>query len=460
VSAFGGLTTALSALQAHRTALDVAGQNVANANTEGYSRQRADLQATGGPPVPALFATWQGVGSGVSVSDVTRLRDAFLESRGRAEHGRQSYLDTMDQAYGMVEDIVAEPSDTAIQAGLSEFWAGWHDVANNPGDNAARSQVLQRGAVLADGLNAAHAALSTVWDNSRTDLNALAVEVNTTAAAVAALNQSIQRAQGAGLGVNELADQRDTHLVRLAELVGATALTHDDGTIDVHLGGSALVSGSSVRNVSVGGATRLADQTANPVVLRWVDNNGTIVGGGRIGADLEIMATVVPGHVATLDQVAARLADTVNTQHRAGYGLDGGTDRPFFTGTTASSIHVAVTDPRQLAASSVAGGGLGSSNADDLAALGGLTDGADAGYRAMTASLGVAAQTAGRRAEIQARVTTGVDESRASSAGVNLDEEMTNMLTSQRAYEAAARLMTTVDGLLDVLINRTGLVGR
>jgi flagellar hook-associated protein 1 FlgK len=159
MSLLGGLNTALTALHAHRAGLDVTGQNIANANTEGYTRQRADLRAHGGPPVPAIHSTWPGAGGGVSVDDVVRLRDTFLENRGRSEHAQQAYLGTLDQAYGFVENILAEPSDTALAAQLSEFWAGWHDVANNPADLATRNQVLQRGAVVADGLGAAHEAL-------------------------------------------------------------------------------------------------------------------------------------------------------------------------------------------------------------------------------------------------------------------------------------------------------------
>jgi flagellar hook-associated protein 1 len=99
MSEFSGLQTALSALYAQRRALELAGHNVANANTEGYSRQRVDLRANGGPPVPGIFSTWQGAGAGVSVTDVVRLRDAFLEGRARAEHSQDAYLSTVNQAY-------------------------------------------------------------------------------------------------------------------------------------------------------------------------------------------------------------------------------------------------------------------------------------------------------------------------------------------------------------------------
>jgi flagellar hook-associated protein 1 FlgK len=460
MSLFAGLNTALTALHAHRAGLDVAGQNIANANTEGYTRQRADLRALGAPPVPAIHATWSGTGAGVTVDGVERLRDAFLENRGRGERAQQAYLGTLDQAYGFMESALGEPSDTALAAQLSEFWAGWHDVANNPADIATRNQVLQRAGVVADGLHAAHDALGSLWTNTRADLDTLVVEVNTTATAVAQLNETIRRAEGAGLAANELIDQRDVHVMHLGELVGATALARADGTVDVYVNGSTLVAGGTSRALAVTGAGRLADQSADPVSLRWADSGVPTAAGGRIAAQLTLVGSVLPGQAAEFDDIAARLADTVNTQHRAGYGLDGVGDRPFFSGSTATTLAVAITDARHLAASGASGGTYSGSNADSLAALAKRADGADATYRSMTVKLAVVAQSTARRADLQREIVTEVDAAREAASGVNLDEEMTNMLAYQRAYEAASRLLTTVDGVLDVLINRTGLVGR
>jgi flagellar hook-associated protein 1 FlgK len=468
MSTFSGLNTALTSLYAQRRGLEVAGQNIANANTAGYTRQQVTLQAAGGPPVPALFSTSTGIGAGVSVTGITRTRDSFLETRGRAEHSQSAYLSSVGQAYGFVEDVFAEPGDTALQAQLSEFWNGWYDVDNNPDDPAVRGQVIQRGQVLAAGLASAQDALASLWGSTRSNLGTVITEVNATAEAVAQLNTTIQRSHAAGLPANELIDQRDVHLVRLAELVGATATARADGTVDVYVAGSSLVAGGSNRELAVAGAGSLDEQRAaasdgdpdtEPVSVRWADNGSPIVAGGLARGAAEILTAVLPGQAQALDGVARALADSVNTAHRAGTGADGLDNRPFFTGTTAATIAVALTHSDQVAASRP-GDLADGSNCDDIARLGTSSTGPDAAYRDLVASLGVAAQTAGRKFEIQERVTATVDAARASDAGVNLDEEMTNMLMFQRAYEAAARLMTTVDGMLDVLINRTGLVGR
>ena len=126
---------------------------------------------------------------------------------------------------------------------------------------------------------------------------------------------------------------------------------------------------------------------------------------------------------------------------------------------TAGTIKVAITDPDQVATSS-APGSVDNSVADAMADVGATTNGPDADYRAMIGQLGVAAEASNRRTDIQANVTEQVDASRESMSGVNLDEEMTNLLKYQRGYEAASRVLTTIDSMLDQLINRTGLVGR
>jgi flagellar hook-associated protein 1 len=459
-SSFSGLSSALSALHAQRRGLDTTGQNIANANTEGYTRQRVDMQARVGSPVAAIFSTWNGAGAGVEVSGVSRLRDAFLESRGRAEHAQQTYLSAREQVYGRIENIFAEPSDTALQSQLSDFWAGWHDVANLPGDPAGRAQLIQRGAVVADGLREAYDALGSQWTTIRVQAEAYTTDVNAAADAVAQLNQTILQTQAAGMPVNELSDRRDKHLMELAELVGATASVREDGTVNVFVGGSALVVGGSARKLEVVGAQRLEDQAGDKVVMRWADiQQDAAVGGGELAASLDTLGDLIPGYAGKLDDIAGKLASTVNTQHLLGFGTDGVGNRPFFSGTTAATIAVAITSPGELAVASVAGT-LDGENAAKLGEMGKLTTGADAAYQQMVVGLGVEAQTAQRRSAIQAAVAGDMDALRAADAGVNLDEEMTNMITYQRAYEAASRVMTTVDSMLDTLINRTGLVGR
>jgi flagellar hook-associated protein 1 FlgK len=458
-SSFSGLSTALSALTAQRRALDVAGQNIANANTEGYSRQRVELTSVGGSAVPAVWSIWHGAGAGVAVAGVDRVRDAFLDARNNTEHAANAYLSNEQQVYGQVEQLISEPGDTGLQAQLADVWAAWHDVANNPRDLAARSTLLQQAATVAGSLNSRHEGLGSLWSASRDQLDALVADVNSTAGTLAELNQAVVRAQAAGLPANELADQRDQLVLKLADLAGATAVRRDDGAVNVLLAGSTLVSGASVRQLGATGARRLDDQATVPAALQWLDN-GTpaTVPSGQIASVMQTLGVTVPHYADALDQVAARLASTVNAQHAAGYDLSGTAGGTFFVGTTAASIAVAITDPAAVAASATPGGNLDGGNADAMAALATVAGGADLSYRQLVAELGATTHTVNQRAAIQANLTAAAGAAVASVSGVSLDEEMANMLTYQRAYEAAARVVSTVDSVLDTLINRTGLV--
>ena len=463
MSTFGGINNALTSLYAQRRGLDITGQNIANANTEGYSRQRAEMQAQAGSLVTALYSKSDSTGAGVTVSDVQRLRDEYLETRGRTEHERTAYLTDQAAVYSAIEDVFAEPNDTALQAQLHDMWGAWSDLANNPKDSAARTALLQQSETVVDGMHDAYATLSGQWSATRRQLNVYADQVNTTASAVAQLNESIALATASGVTVNELHDQRDVHLMNLAELVGGTAYKRDNGAVDVFVGGSPLVSGFTTRKLEVTGAVDLADQMADPLVnpmqIRWKDTGTTVTPGGTMGSMADGLMVVIPTYTAALDDVAAKLADTVNAAHSAAYGLDGSTGRPFFSGTKARDIAVAITDPT-LIATATSAGTLDGSVADAIADTGSSTGSPDVAYREMIAQLGITSQTIGRRSIIQGNVTEQVDAARESESGVNLDEEMTNMIKYQRGYEAASRVLTTVDEMLDQLINRTGLVGR
>jgi flagellar hook-associated protein 1 FlgK len=458
-SSFGSINTALTSLYAQRRAIDVAGQNIANANTEGYTRQRVDMQSQTGSISAAMYAKTDGLGTGVGITDVTRLRDEYLENRGRTEHGNSAYLTAQSSAYTAIEDAFAEPSDTALQNQMGQMWDAWSDVANNPKDPAARSALIEQSSTVANQINDLHSTIAGQWSNNRIQLDAYANDVNTTASTVAQLNDSIVKATATGLTVNELEDRRDVAVMHLSELTGATASPRTSGAVDVIVGNSTLVSEFTARKMEVTGAQRMEDQTVSPMTLQWADTKQTIAAGGTMGAMVDTMTNVMPGISSSLDAVAKNLIDTVNTAHAAGFSADGSTGLNFFDGTDASTIKVAITDPDKVAYAATTAT-LDHSIADGLAATGGSTTGPDAGYQAMIGQLGVASAASTRRNDIQTNVTEQADADRQSTSGVNLDEEMTNLLTYQRGYEAASRVLTTVDSMLDQLINRTGLVGR
>ncbi|HET6529355.1 MAG TPA: flagellar hook-associated protein FlgK [Actinoplanes sp.] len=458
-SSFGGINTALSSLYAQRRGLDVTGQNIANANTEGYTRQRVVMQSQVGSISPALYARTDGLGTGVAVSEVQRMRDQYLENRGRTEHANSAYLTSQTAAYAAIEDVFAEPGSTALQAQLHDMWDAWGDVANNPQLPAARAALIQQSKTVADGLNFAHNALASQWGQIRKELSAYVEEVNTAAKTVAQLNDSIVQAKAAGLTVNELEDRRDLQVMQLAKLTGATAQTRPNGAMDVYVGNSTLVTGFTTRDLEVVGAARMDQRAFQPVSVQWADTETPAGVGGTMGSMFDTVTTIIPVISDALDEVARTLATKVNTAHNGAFRPDGTPGGDFFTGTTAGTIAVAIDFPDQVAAAAQAGR-IDGSVANELAGTVTDADGPDLLYQSMIGNLGVAAQASSRRTEIQATVTEQVDASREAQSGVNLDEEMTNLLTYQRGYEAASRVLTTIDSMLDQLINRTGLVGR
>lgn len=467
-STFGSLNIAVSALWAQRAAMDVTGQNVANANTDGYSRQRVEMQAIGGSPVPAMHSYSNGIGTGVRVDSITRIRDMFLEGRAQTETGNLAVLNAKDATLGNIEVAFGEPGSSGLQSVLSTYWSGWDAIANSPGDLPSRSQMLVRAGGVVDTLKGVSTSLDALWSANRVQLDASVMDVNATAAAVADLNQAIGRASQSGLPSGDLADQRDLLIMNLSNAVGATTRPGQDGTVDVYVGGNALVRGATVEKLRVDGATLPDLAAGDPARVTWARDGSPSGAGGMVGGELDALNVSIPTYQAKLDAVAANIASRVNSLHVAGFDLNGNAGKAVFAGgppITAANISVAITDPREVAAAKVATTppakpSLDGDLADAIAQIRSGDNSPDAVYRQTVVDLAVQKQGAGRAVIIQSAITSQVNHSRESISGVNIDEEMVNMVAFQHAYEAAARLLTAIDETLDTLINRTGIVGR
>ena len=455
MSDFSGLRIALSSLYAQRKALQVTGQNIANVNTEGYSRQRVELIADSGPVTPAIESRYSGPGMGVLTGDTTRLRDQFLELRGYQEHAVDAGLKESQNVLSRIELAFDEPSDDGISKLITSFLAAFDDVANNPDDLAARAQLVEQGKTLAAGFSALDAALATQRSSSISELTSVIAEVNVSADRIAELNQNIATAINNGFSPNELMDQRDLLISQLAEQVGVTVRPGDDGQIDVFVGGTAIVRGTRAAPLQV----EVGTDPAQTVRVTWASDSYPAGVAGQAGGLLSGINEVIPRYADGLATAAQELSDAVNAVHRTGYALDGSTNRDFFVSTPGGGIQVnaaIAADPSLVGASASAGATRDGSIAQQIAELTAVGD----RYHRLVVGLGVESQAVNRRVEVQAAIVQHVDAARESAAGVNLDEEMANMLQYQHAYDAAARFLTAVDQALDTLINQTGLVGR
>lgn len=456
------LNTALSALRYHRVAMDVSSSNIANVSTEGYSRRRVEGETVGAPSQPAMWSRHTGAGEGVRVGAIGRMVDPLLDARARREHGTQAYLDVRQTVLARVEAGIGEPGPTGAAAAMAAFRTSWQDLANNPGSEASRAQVLGRASTLADALRVQARNLETEAGDLRVRTQVDVAEVNTLATDLAFANRSIAVGTMSGTDVGALLDKRDQLAMRLSELTGSVATIRADGGVDVTLGGVSLVNGHDAgrlqiaSGITVGGAS-----DGQPVRFAIVNGAGVtpLPAGttGEIGGLADLLNTTLPAYVAGLDAVATQLATDVNTVHTQGYDADGLAGGPLFTynaADPAASLTVAITEPRRLAASAIPGGGLDNGNAHALA---GATN-VESSYQKLVNVFGTEVASVRRLATNQQALTSQVDNSREQLAGINLDEETVQMLAAQRAYEAAARVMTTLDSVLDTLINRTGLV--
>jgi flagellar hook-associated protein 1 FlgK len=453
---FSSLSGALSALRYNRVAMDVASGNVANAGTEGYTRRSAIAQAVGAPSVPALWSRWEGSAGGVEVGGIARMADPLLAARSRAEHAHLSYLDSRAASLVRFESTLGEPGETGVAAALSAFKQAWHDVANQPADEAARTQLLGRAQTLTATVSAQGRAVSTEWSDQRARLASATDEVNQVATDLAKLNEGLRSAYVTETDATTLLDQRDQLAQRLAQLTGASVRTNPDTTVDLTVDGVPLVTGKTAFQLVAAGSQDMAGAAASPVTLTLGGQPLPASGAGlegEVGASYDLLTRDLPDHLAKLDDFVATLATETNAQHMGGVDLDGNAGQALFTGSTAADLTVAITDPRAVAAARPGMGALDASNAEALASL----DLGATKYRTLVTGLGVTVASAKRVAENQTVVTAQVDASRESVSGVSIDEEMVNLLAAQRAYEGASRVITTLDSVLDTLINRTGL---
>lgn len=452
---FSSINTALTGLNYNRVALDVAGNNIANVGTEGYARRSINAETIASPPRPGLWSGFDGGQFGVKVGSIDRMVDPLLDARARHEHGSQASVDIRQTVMARIEAAIGEPSDTGLAALLDDFKASWEDLANSPNSDAVRSAVIGKAEALVAALHTQGRSIDTEAADLDFKVQVDVREVNRLAADLASTNKAIASASLTQSDTGTLEDQRDMIAMRLAELTGGVATARSDGGFDVHINGVALVTGGDAGELASttdanGLGFHVSGLDASPQPITTV--------GGELGGLTHLLNDTLPGLRAGLENITIALADQVNGQHTQGYdkgGVNPGQD--FFTYDPAdpvATLTVAISEPAHVAAAAVPGGSLDVENAHAIADA--ITVGAQ--WQQFVADLGLEVNSLNRLAATQQSLTDQVDSAREQLGGVNLDEEMINMLQAQRAYEASARLMNVVDSMLDTLINRTGLV--
>jgi flagellar hook-associated protein 1 FlgK len=457
-SEFAAIGVGLSGIEAAREELDVAGNNIANASTPGYVRERVNL-ASQPAPTPTLSMPGGGSGQGVIVLGTTRLVDANADNQDIAAQGDASAASETQSLLNQAQAALNEPGTSGISGQLASFWSQWDAVANNPTDQAARATLLSTASTVAAAFNQTSSALAQVRSGASASALSDAQQVNQLAAQVAQLNSEVVGATAGGSDATGLADQRSTLIGQLAQMAGVSVRSEANGSVDVMMGSELLVQGTFASKISA-----TADPSTGAVTLTWPDSS-TVAAGGELGALVRGVNTTIPAYLSQLDSAAVALRDAVNSQQAAGVTWSGvGTPsqasapgQALFTGTGAASLAVAagMTGAGIAAGAPSAGPGDGS-NAQLMAELGSSPTGADALYRGFVGQLGTDVSAATTHATATATIQGQADAQRQSTEGVNLDEELANMTQFQTAYSASAKYLSAVDQTIQTLLAMVG----
>ncbi|MCK4618612.1 MAG: flagellar hook-associated protein FlgK [Desulfobacterales bacterium] len=455
---YGILNTARTALLTQQKAIDVTGHNIANVNTDGYSRQRVNM-ATNAP-----YSSQPGqTGTGVRAAEIQKIYDRFLGAQINNENQNLGNWEAQKGVLERVEIIFDESSGYGLNQAMSEFWNAWQDLANNPSDYAERAALLAKSETMTATFNNIYSNLEQIQIDIDTSIMGTVKEINSIAERIAGLNQKIALTEVGGQNANDYRDSRDLLLNELSLMINIDSFENSDGKVTVLVAGGRPL----VENISSWNLSTKADDSGFQNIA-WTDSDGNMVditdsiSGGKLKGWLEVRDVTIPDYLSKLDDLAEGIITEVNDLHKAGLGLNDVSvvGRNFFTGTTATNMAVDVDDVNNIAAAGSSDGlPGGNSNAIEIAnlqnALKMNSDTAtfDDYYNSLVTDVGSGVQKATVNFDHQSSMVTHLDNYRESVSGVSLDEEMVNLIKFQHGYNAAARLISVADELLDRVIS-------
>lgn len=450
--------TALSALNANQRALATISNNIANVNTDGYSRQTVDLVARRSNATPA-----GSLGTGVEVAAIRRQFDEFAtrqlresnsalnEQRTRAEQGQQLETVLFDDGNG-------------INSALSSFFDGLQEIAANPSSLSARQSFLSQAQVLTNRFNDIQQRFNGIQDELVDRIGSSVNDVNKLAAEIFRLNEAIGQSQGSQ--PSELMDQRDEAILKLSSLVKVSVSDNGNGTVSVFIGSGQSLVLPGQRN------TLSTDQQGRIFINGSVEITPSIQG-GQIGGYLSVQGGTLDLVQAQLKNLASVIANEFNQAQAQGVGLDGQPGQPLFSFIPADddnfkkhsfTFSLNLTDPVQVAAGS-AGGGIGdNSNVLRMAELefkgvsgpgtpnlNGKTIGGS--LRDLVGIIANEVRDSRQGSDAQQALFNFALARREATSGVNLDEEAANLLKFQQAYQASAQMISIARDTFQTLIN-------
>ena len=456
----GGLNAALNSgrtsLQTNQKAIEITGLNIANVNTEGYSRQTPNLT-----PYPALNFGDFFVGPGVQVGSVERSHDVFLDGQIKDKSSEVGLESSMANPLAELERVIGI-GDGSLSDEFDQFFDAWRQLSTNPGGEVERQAVLQRGELIGN----AFANIYNETQQSVKNINNTIVSkidgVNLRLDEIAQLNNRISALEVAGQEANSDRDRRDFLLKDLAEMIGATSFETSNGTVSVQLGnGMPLVEGDKATHiVGVYNGTDVNLELDFGTINIPLERTAL---GGEFRGLYEVRDVMIPDVVNRLDQLAYTFATEVNVMHQAGTDLNGNPGQDFFfapaaVAGTAASLQMNITTTAEIAA------GTSGAPGDNINALAILQleqqqHAAFGGNDTFVSYYGKIASTVGVEAARNRQAQQGYEDSliqlqnlRDGIDGVSLEDEMINLLKFQKGFEASAKFLATVDEMMGTLL--------
>ena len=449
----------LTGMRASQQGLNVAGHNIANVSTEGYTRQIVEMASNNPLKLDNLI-----FGSGVNVQSIIRVRDEYLDRQFRDENQLMGSYEKQAESVELIEAIINEPSDSGLQQAIEDFFASLQDLADNPESSSVRTTVSEQGSSLATTFNQTWDQLENIRDNKNLEIIDQVAQINELLDQVADLNVRIGSAEALGDQANDLRDKRDAVLDNLSRMVDIKAEEDpNNGMITVSLSGQAVVVMDNVTHIEA--KSENIDGKEYVSLYNPETQQSLSFAGGELQGLVEVRDSIIPEVQEYLDTLAISIIDEFNAVHRTGYGLQGNRDSAptnidFFEGESASTMTLntkIVNDPGNIAAS---GSGAAGDNENALA-LAMLRDeqvlnngqfSFEDYWASAVSSLGLKSSTISERLSNQQALVENLENFRESVSGVNLDEELINLVKFQNAFGANARVITTTNEMLGIVV--------
>jgi flagellar hook-associated protein 1 len=481
----------LSGLQAQQAALNVVGHNIANVNTTGYTRQRADLTSN-----QSMIEGKVYFGTGVSLNTVQSIRDRFLDLQIYRETAKESGATERASGIDAVSSTLGDTGSTGIAAQIQAFLQGFQSLASSPENTALRTSVVGKAQSMITSFQSRYQMLDDERNSADQSVGSLVNQVNTLTDQIANLNGQIMGETVSGAN-NDARDQRKALTDQLSSLVGISVYEGSSGEYQITLdsGAATLVSGNSSYHLqtSPGGAALDNHYRVDAVMGGTTTDVTAAIRDGQMGAKLDLRDNILVGFQQQLDQLAAGVSGQVNTLHWTGYAADGVTNHTYFFQSgvangadgiptsissanhykgmvNALTVNSAVaTNPSLIAAAGVAGSVGNNAIANAIAklqsAMGTVDTNADGVgdsgpfsnvVGSLISDVGAQSQSYLAQSTTQQNLVTALQNQRDQMSGVDLDEEAANMMNFQRGYQASARFVSVISQLTDQLVNDFG----